>query len=63
MMKIDTKRTRKGISTKTGVEWTITQLLSGPTLLVIENSGKDEDLVTYDKSDSQQNFVSQLPFK
>jgi hypothetical protein len=38
----------------------IIQLLS-PTLL--ENSGKDEDLVTYDKSDSQQNFVSQLPFK
>jgi hypothetical protein len=23
-----------------------------------KNSGKDEDLVTYDKSDSQQNFVS-----
>jgi outer membrane receptor protein involved in Fe transport len=55
----DTKRTRKGISTKTGVEWTITPTTFWTNSISYrKNSGKDEDLVTYDKSDSQQNFVS-----
>jgi outer membrane receptor for ferrienterochelin and colicins len=55
----DTKRTRKGISTKTGVEWTINPTTFWTNSISYrENSGKDEDLVTYNESDNQQNFTS-----
>jgi outer membrane receptor for ferrienterochelin and colicins len=55
----DTKRTRKGISTKTGLEWTITpNTFWTNSISYRENSGKNEDLVTYNKSDNQRKFVS-----
>lgn len=55
----DTKRTRKGISTKTGVEWTVApNTFWTNSISYRKNSGKDEDLVTYNQSDNQQNFTS-----
>jgi hypothetical protein len=37
----------EGISTRSGVEWTINPTTFGPMLLIIENTGKDEDLVNF----------------
>ncbi|HEY4618663.1 MAG TPA: TonB-dependent receptor [Flavobacterium sp.] len=55
----DTNRTRKGISTKTGVEWTVApNTFWTNSISYRENSGKDEDLVTYNEFDNQQNFTS-----
>jgi outer membrane receptor for ferrienterochelin and colicins len=55
----DTKRTRKGISTKTGIEWTITpNTFWTNSISYRKNSGKDEDLVTYNASDSNKDFTS-----
>jgi outer membrane receptor protein involved in Fe transport len=55
----ETKRTRKGASTKTGLEWTINpNTFWTNSISYRENSGKDGDLVTYNESDNQQNFTS-----
>ena len=55
----DTKRTRKGISTKTGLEWTITpNTFWTNSISYRQNSGKDQDLVTYNASDSNKDFTS-----
>jgi outer membrane receptor for ferrienterochelin and colicins len=55
----ETKRTRKGISTKTGVEWTIApNTFWTNSISYRQNSGKNEDLVTYNEFDNQQNFSS-----
>jgi hypothetical protein len=55
-MKIVTQRTRKGISTTNRCRMD-NYPTTGLSISYRKNSGKDEDLVTYDKSDSQQNFV------
>jgi hypothetical protein len=41
----DTRRLRKGISTKTGFEWSITQTRFGLTLSYRDNNGSTEILL------------------
>ncbi|SDW29527.1 outer membrane beta-barrel family protein [Flavobacterium degerlachei] len=55
----DTQRTRKGISTKTGVEWTIApNTFWTNSISYRENSGKNKDLVNYNAFDSNKDFTS-----
>jgi outer membrane receptor protein involved in Fe transport len=55
----NTERTRKGISTRTGVEWTINPTTFWTNSINYrENTGKDKDLVTFDSFDSNRTFTS-----
>lgn len=55
----NTERTRKGISTRTGVEWTINPTTFWTNAINYrENTGKDEDLVNFDSFDSNRAFTS-----
>jgi outer membrane receptor protein involved in Fe transport len=55
----NTERTRKGISTRTGVEWTINPTTFWTNAINYrENTGKDEDLVNFDSFDSNRAFAS-----
>ncbi|MEZ7497763.1 outer membrane beta-barrel family protein [Flavobacterium sp. Arc3] len=55
----DTKRTRDGINTKTGVEWSITPTTFWTNSISYrENGGKNKDLVSYNAFDSNRAFTS-----
>lgn len=54
----DTQRTRKGISTKTGVEWEITPTTFWTNAISYrDNRGDNEDLVTYRNFDQDRQFT------
>ncbi|NRT15523.1 outer membrane receptor protein involved in Fe transport [Flavobacterium sp. 28A] len=54
----DTQRTRKGISTKTGVEWEITPTTFWTNAISYrDNRGDNEDLVTYRNFDQARQFT------
>ena len=55
----DTERLRKGISTKTGVEWTVAPNAYWTNAISYrENSGTNNDLVNYNSFDQNRNFTS-----
>ncbi|CAM3014840.1 TonB-dependent receptor domain-containing protein [Flavobacterium frigoris] len=55
----NTKRTRDGINTKSGVEWTINPTTFWTNAISYrENGGKNEDLVNYNAFDSNRDFAS-----
>lgn len=55
----DTERLRKGISTKTGVEWTIApNTFWTNSISYRDNRGSDNDLVYYNSFDANKNFIS-----
>lgn len=55
----DTERLRKGISTKTGVEWSLTPTTFWTNAISYrDNNGNNNDLVTYNNYDINKNFVS-----
>ena len=55
----DTQRTRKGISTKTGVEWTVApNTFWTNSISYRENNGKNKDIVNYNNFDSNNVFTS-----
>ncbi|MGO4770367.1 TonB-dependent receptor domain-containing protein [Flavobacterium sp. W22_SRS_FK3] len=54
----DTERIRKGISTKTGVEWTVApNTFWTNSISYRDNSGTNNDLVNYNNFDSDKNFT------
>jgi outer membrane receptor for ferrienterochelin and colicins len=55
----NTERTRKGISTRSGVEWTINPTTYWTNAINYrENTGKDEDLVNFNNFDGNRTFTS-----
>jgi outer membrane receptor for ferrienterochelin and colicins len=55
----NTERTRKGISTRSGIEWTINPTTFWTNAINYrENTGKDEDLVNFNNFDSNRAFTS-----
>lgn len=55
----DTQRIRKGITTKTGLEWSITpNTFWTNSVSYQDNNGNTEDLVTYNNFDANRNFTS-----
>lgn len=55
----DTERIRKGISTKTGVEWTVApNTFWTNSISYRDNSGTNNDLVYYNSFDENHNFTS-----
>lgn len=54
----DTERTRKGINTKSGVEWAITPTAFWTNSISYrENNGDDKSLVNYNNFDANKNFI------
>jgi hypothetical protein len=56
-MKVAVQCERERISTRTGLEWTINPTTFGPTLLISKNTGKDEDLVSFNNFDNNRAFT------
>jgi len=55
----DTERLRKGLSTKTGIEWTIAPNTFWTNAVSFrDNSGTNYDVVTYNSFDADKNFTS-----
>ncbi len=55
----DTERIRKGLSTKTGVEWTVAPNTFWTNAVSFrDNSGSNNDLVSYNSFDANKNFTS-----
>jgi len=55
----DTERIRKGISTKTGVEWTVApNTFWTNSISYRDNRGSNNDLVNYNSFDANKNFTS-----
>lgn len=55
----NTERLRKGISTKTGVEWTVApNTFWTNSISYRDNSGNTSDIVRYDSYDANKNFTS-----